>query len=89
MAEFLFEYDLFIFNCCFRYTILKFTNKNNNICYAAGVARIFTEEHFEMIQGKIFNNLADAKEYLLMLNEVNFQSGDIEHLNESIHFVSE
>lgn len=63
MKDFLFEFDLFIHSFCFRYTILKL-EENETVKYAAGVAIIFEDEQFHMLQGNIFEELNEAKVYL-------------------------
>jgi hypothetical protein len=88
MVKILLEYDLLIFQCCFKYTVFKFTN-NDNIYYAAIVEMSDRGGEFEIVQSKVLNDLSDAKKYLLELIELNFRSDDINELNESIHFLEE
>ncbi|MED0687908.1 hypothetical protein [Anoxybacillus ayderensis] len=88
MVKMLFEYNLLIFQCCFKYTVFKLINTDKTY-YAAVVEMSNRGGEFEIIQSKVLGCLSDAKKYLLELNEFNFRSGDIDELNEYIHFLEE
>lgn len=83
MVKILLEYNLLIFQCCFKYTVFKFINANKTY-YAAVVEMSNRGGEFEIIQSKVLDRLSDAKKYLLELNEFNFRSDDIDELNEFI-----
>ncbi|MEK5325556.1 hypothetical protein [Aeribacillus sp. FSL M8-0254] len=88
MVKMLLEYNLLIFQYCFKYTVFKFTNTDKTY-YVAVVEMSNRGGEFEIIQSKVLNDLSDAKKYLLELTELNFCSDDINELNESIHFLEE
>ncbi|BCB35592.1 hypothetical protein [Bacillus cereus] len=67
MSKFMFEYDIFVHSIRFRYTIIEFIEQGIKQ-YAVGVAIVFEDEGFQMLQGEIFDNLNDAKLCLVQMS---------------------